>query len=90
MSQNSENEERAEVIREDYRCDDVLATVSENDAAGEIEMDIGPSPNCTLDEFRCKCARQMDVSRFDVMAVANQNLVMHDWNHFERDTALGA
>lgn len=90
MSQNSENQERAEMIWESHRRDDVLSTVRENEAAGDTLMVLRPLPNWTAEEYCRECAGLMNVKCFNAMVVDCQNLVMYLRTRFERDTALGA
>lgn len=47
-------------------------------------------PNWMLDEVRGKCEGMMNVKHFDTLAVDGSNLVVHDRNRFQRDTALAA
>lgn len=90
MSQNNKNRERVEVFREDVRRNDLRASVCENDAAKDTQMDLGPTLHQTLEEYRVECAGFIDDKRFDAMAVDGSNIVMHDRSCFERDAALGA
>lgn len=90
MSQDNANRERAEVIREADRRDEVLATAHGETAAGDTRKDLVILPNWTLDKYRHERVGMMDFKRFDFMAVDSKKFIIYDRNCFSRDTALGA
>lgn len=90
MSQSDENWGRAKIIQESDCPDDAPATVSESAATEGTRMKLRSFPNWTLYQYRRRCVGVMDVKRFDGVDVGGRNFVVHDWNCFQRDTALGA
>lgn len=64
--------------------------VHEKASTKSTRTDLGPLPNCTLDQYFREGAGVTNVKRFDAMTVDGWCLVIYDRSCFERDTFLDA